>query len=72
MSDSLTETLYEATLRDIAMGATRDETARYLIRTHGIRDVRALRDVMREAAGDALDMGIEREDIDRSWYGWLA
>lgn len=77
LTDTLTysesEMLYGAALEGIAQGATRAETRDYLSRTYGIpAGHEQLEAELRNAAADALDAGLEREDIDSTWHRWLS
>lgn len=63
------EACYSDALGAVAMGATRQETFESLGDAYGIRiTVGEIERTMNEALRDALRQGVEREDIDPSWF----
>lgn len=68
ISDYAYEAAFALALQGIAQGATRDEVRIAVHRDYAILDDQQVREVMADALDDALSCGIEREDIDESWF----
>jgi 20S proteasome alpha/beta subunit len=64
----LVETAYNAALEAVAQGATRDETRGWLFDHYPALSQDEIADVCADALRDARKQGVEREDIDDSWF----
>jgi hypothetical protein len=64
----LMEAAYATALQAIAVGATRAETYADLRDSYSSLEDGHLREAMADALRDALKQGVEREDIDESWF----
>lgn len=61
--------VYSDALTCIASGLTKDETRQALLDTFDlVSDLDAIENQMGVALRDALKQGVEREDIDDSWF----
>ena len=63
-----TEIVYAAALECIASGLTREETRRILFDNYPSVEAQEIEDETCDALRDALRQGVEREDIDPSWF----
>lgn len=73
MPNYVAEAVYADALELIAVGETRQTTFETLGDKYGIRlTVAAIDAQMVDALKDALAQGVEREDIDPSWFGGWA
>jgi hypothetical protein len=62
------EAAYSDALTAVAMGIPRDETRFELERTFDSLNGETITRTLNEALRDALEQGVEREDIDESWF----
>lgn len=61
------EWAYNRAMEGIAVGATYDEVIRDLVEDADL-PVTAAREIMRDALDGAMSTGVERADIDESWF----
>jgi uncharacterized protein (DUF433 family) len=64
----MNEIVYARALEAVAMGATRDETFTDLLDGYPSVEASEIKDEMEAALFDAQKQGVEREDIDPSWF----
>lgn len=64
----IVEIAFAECLQLIAIGEEREATRGHLIDTYQVLSVDEINDVLADALRDALKQGIEREDIDPSWF----
>ena len=62
------EAAYSDALSAVACGVPRDETFTSLLESYEALEGAEISDVLADAFNDALRQGIEREDIDPSWF----
>jgi hypothetical protein len=67
MSTYLTETAYNAALELVACGVDRSASSDILAERYPL-SIAQLDSVLADALDGALSCGIEREDIDESWF----
>jgi hypothetical protein len=68
ITNTAQEAAYSDALSLVAQGISRDETFTQLLGDYGSLEPDEIRDEMYDAYRDALKQGVEREDIDESWY----
>lgn len=62
------EVAFSSALTAIAMGETRDVTRNDLLESYSALEADVASDVLADALTEALAQGVEREDIDESWF----
>lgn len=67
-ADVVTEQAYGEALLCIAQGETREITRNALLDIHPVLTQDWVADILADALRDALKQGVEREDIDPSWF----
>jgi hypothetical protein len=67
-NERLLELAYSYGLEAVASGETREHTRGWILDRHPKLDPEDLGPVLDEAYEDALKQGVEREDVDPSWY----
>jgi hypothetical protein len=67
-TDDLIEAAFNDALGLIAMGETRDATFTCLLDAFEALEASDISDLMGDALYQALHQGVEREDIDPSWF----
>ncbi len=69
MTTAIAEIIYGHALAAIASGSTRGETLRWIGNRYSALNVeRTLSPILADALDGALQCGVEREDIDPSWF----
>lgn len=68
MQSYYVEAAYGQALELIAMGEDRETTRDTLIELYPFVSVDQVNDLVEDALRDALKQGIEREDIDPTWF----
>ena len=70
MTRNVTEIVYQHAMDAIATGATRADTVRWLAEHYGSQSLKPgeLNGILAEALDGAMSVGIEREDVDPSWF----